>query len=1004
MEVNGGEPPAPYGISVTGELRAPGERLGPFEIRRCVAVTLFGALYRAYTRPAGGPILLHLLPSALARDPRLGENLRAQRDRLSAAGSDLVLAPNDIVAVGDTLAVVYPDFSGEPLSVQRRTESARFPLASMPARSLLKRVILALEVAAAADAFHFALTPDFVLTNSNGDLRIWGCGLMQAIDRHQFEIFVSSAIVPLRDAEAQADYSVLEALSPEWRNEDAVDVRADLFGVGILAYNLLTSRRLGTDWVPPSKVDPEIPEGWDVYLERLLEQDPGNRYQTTLAASSDLDRVERLGHEVTDSRSRSFRDLVRLPRPGKDRDPKPLRRGVRLLLVLVAVAAVAFGGRWLLTLMETVPRDEESPVHIAGNQTPNFVLRVTPERARVRFLDDEGASFDTVDGLLKLRAERGAYRVQVESPHHLTEEVLVELGDEPVESRVELELAWTSLRLRSLSGSRLDVIDADGERTFLDRVPENGLLEVSERLFAGSYDFVVSREGYASVELLDQVLEAGAWTELEAALVPLPAELRVLTSPGGAIVRINGEMMGETPLLIAELDVQEPIELAVGGEAFRQRIHRLQLVPGRENLVDLGDLEAASGDLRLEVRLSGSPPAASRREKLVLQLGPNAYEGVADLQLSLPAGTHPLRVEHPDFHAQSGEITIIDGEQTTLMVDLRPRSATLELVLPTHAGSDLVAEVAGEPVSVNHGRLKIPAEQVVNVKLRFRDFLPVQQSFSLTANGFDHWEPDLHPLPGPETGEPWTLPHLGAKLAWVPAGRFEMGSPLEESLRRPNEGPRTQIILSEPFWIGTTEVTQASYTALMKRNPSRFPGTERPVESVTWENAVDFCRRLTDRERTAGRLPAGYVYRLPTEAEWEYAARAGAREPFHFGSKADRSHGHFQGQYPRDYGSAVISSTRHMGTLPVARFKPNAWGLYDVHGNVREWTLDTYNDRLPGGVQTDYHRTGEGRGMSVRGGGWEDFADRSRVAARELASPHHASSNLGFRIVLGPES
>jgi eukaryotic-like serine/threonine-protein kinase len=172
-------------------------------------------------------------------------------------------------------------------------------------------------------------------------------------------------------------------------------------------------------------------------------------------------------------------------------------------------------------------------------------------------------------------------------------------------------------------------------------------------------------------------------------------------------------------------------------------------------------------------------------------------------------------------------------------------------------------------------------------------------------------------------------------MVWIPPGTFLIGSPEDEVDRSENEGPQTQVTLTQGFWMGKHEVTQGEYLAVVGSNPSYFNGVQgetdygtdlnRPVESVSWDDAVAYCAALTARERAAGRAPMSYAYRLPTEAEWEYACRAGTTTRFSYGDDPGYTH-------LRDYAWYEGNSERQ--THPVGQKLPNPWGLYDMHGNV----------------------------------------------------------------------
>jgi len=233
-----------------------------------------------------------------------------------------------------------------------------------------------------------------------------------------------------------------------------------------------------------------------------------------------------------------------------------------------------------------------------------------------------------------------------------------------------------------------------------------------------------------------------------------------------------------------------------------------------------------------------------------------------------------------------------------------------------------------------------------------------------------------------------------AHLVWIKAGTFMMGSPTNEMDRDSDEGPQTRVTLSKGFWMGRYETTQEEYLAVMGSNPSCFTGDLKlPVETISWHEATNYCGRLTDREREAGRLPVGYVYRLPTEAEWEYCCRAGTTTRFSHGDDDGYTQLHNYAWHWDNSGS-----TTHL----VGQSKPNAWGLYDMHGNVWEWCLDLYSGSLPGGTVTDPKGSTTGSARVLRGGSWDNNGCYCRSANRIIYAPDYWDYYMGFRPVLAP--
>ena len=223
------------------------------------------------------------------------------------------------------------------------------------------------------------------------------------------------------------------------------------------------------------------------------------------------------------------------------------------------------------------------------------------------------------------------------------------------------------------------------------------------------------------------------------------------------------------------------------------------------------------------------------------------------------------------------------------------------------------------------------------------------------------------------------MPYLDLTLMPIPAGRFTMGSTSGD----PAEKPLTRVTLTKPYWLGKYEVTQAQWEAVMGSNPSGFQGPNLPVEQVSWDEAIAFCEALTHRERAARRLPAGYVYTLPTEAQWEYACRAG-------------STGDFAGD-PEEMAWCGENSGNI--THPVGTKQPNEWGLCDMHGNVWEWCWDGYA-AYPGGRVIDPAGAEASAYRVYRGGGWYGNATHCRSSLRRWFTPNLRVDLLGFRLAL----
>jgi len=243
---------------------------------------------------------------------------------------------------------------------------------------------------------------------------------------------------------------------------------------------------------------------------------------------------------------------------------------------------------------------------------------------------------------------------------------------------------------------------------------------------------------------------------------------------------------------------------------------------------------------------------------------------------------------------------------------------------------------------------------------------------------------------------------MGLRLVQIPAGRFEMGSPADEEARDADEGPQ-HLVQLQSFFLGQTPVTQAQWKVVagwpkvgvdLNPTPSRFKGDNRPVEQVSWEEAMEFCHRLSQRSKLA--------YALPSEAQWEYACRAGATTPFAFGQTLTPDLANYDGNCT--YGSGPEGDYRKK-TTDVGSFPANAWGLHDMHGNVWEWCLDYWHES-DGGAPSDgtaWVNEAEDEGIRLlRGGSWYGYPRFCRSACRDGEPRDRRLNNVGFRLCCFP--
>ena len=249
---------------------------------------------------------------------------------------------------------------------------------------------------------------------------------------------------------------------------------------------------------------------------------------------------------------------------------------------------------------------------------------------------------------------------------------------------------------------------------------------------------------------------------------------------------------------------------------------------------------------------------------------------------------------------------------------------------------------------------------------------------------------------------------LGVRLCWCPPGHFTMGSPPSEPERRPGED-QVEVTLTKGFWMAKFEATQGEWKRAMARLPgpltAELPeGDDFPVGNVNFAEAEAFCKRLTELGRQSGQLANDWEFRLPTEAQWEYACRAGTTTATAFGDKLSSKQANFKGKpYNAAEPGPSLGRAAKVGSYPA-----NAWGLHDMHGNIFEWCRDWYHPKLPGGTDPDLYWAKNSAAPSQnaalsrvrRGGCWADEGWPCRSAFRLRFEPERRYDHIGFRVVV----
>lgn len=487
----------------------------------------------------------------------------------------------------------------------------------------------------------------------------------------------------------------------------------------------------------------------------------------------------------------------------------------------------------------------------------------------------------------------------------------------------------------------------------------------------GMHKLRITKVGYESLETQIQV-QGTEHQELSFTLKPLKASLHVDTEPPGAMLYLNDQLLGNTPLDWTTIEAgSHKLRITLAGyEEYENTIYFARGEEKRLHIILVKELEGlevisnpSGADVYVDSKLAGQTPLA----------------------IQVPPGEHEILVaKDATYEDYATKISLSKGQSKKLTVTLNPKRPRLLIETEPREAQVFLNDryVANAPLQtdLSPGRYRIT--------VRKKGWRNAIEEVAVSAGETKKLDIHLKPLPRPGAIE--KEPVTGMEFVWVPEGCFTMGSPASELKRDQDEGPAQEVCVNG-FWMGRFEVTQGQWQKLMNSNPSSFKnGPDFPVENVSWQDAKAFVERMSALEKA-------YLVGLPTEAEWEYACRAGAATAYSFGQSIAAGQANMRSK--ADGAAGLNSSTARVGS-----FQPNQFGIYDMHGNVWEWCEDWYDPEFYKTLKPKTLNPFAGQDKSgkkvLRGGSWLSDAQQTRCANRHRAAPDEKTDQIGFRVVM----
>ncbi|MGB0743617.1 MAG: protein kinase domain-containing protein, partial [Opitutales bacterium] len=541
----------------------PGESFGNFTVVRCLCAGLIANYYHMQHIRDRHDVTVAIFHHRTANDARFTKRLLSLQKIVKDFDHQGIPKIRDCTEIHEHTCLFLDPVKGQTLS--QYFEAHAFPgtqgLNLESSTRLFAQLLGLLGYAHSQGLDHCDIDSDMIFVQEDGSLRILGLGVKAALGKKLFEAVVSASISPIASNKANVRLNSFDAISPEYNAGIEEDYRVDLYSAGVIAYWLLTARKpSAANLELPSKIVEGLDPRWDDFLQRLLDRNRDKRFQSCKLALLALKEMD--DEPESDRVGFIQRQIDRTPIPSKivERGEQAIRI-FRLSLIgivgLTLTALAAFFVKVAFTEEDTYTKDVAQLV--AEGQEPQLVIEVQPPVSKIEFPGYE-EDFISNDGVLELRVIPGRYRIRATAPHHTEKIEIVEIlagRATPQKLTFELVPTWTDVQIRSEPGASISVIDASDAEIELGFTDQDGNFFLKKGLFAGTYQFLVEKEGYQPKILENRELSFGEVSVIEVSLEALPASLTVRTNPPGARILVNDNDIGVSPVVLEDIKPSE---------------------------------------------------------------------------------------------------------------------------------------------------------------------------------------------------------------------------------------------------------------------------------------------------------------------------------------------------------------------------------------------------------------------------------------------------------------